>query len=100
MRIDDEPGESTDARACRIGVKVVPGARDTRVVGPLGDLLKVRVAAPPEDGRANRAVREAVAAAAGVRARDVAVVAGHASATKLLRLAGVSAAELRARLGV
>jgi uncharacterized protein (TIGR00251 family) len=81
-------------------VKVVPGSRRDQIVGALGERLKIKVSAPPEDGRANRAVCEVVAAGLGVSARSVEVVAGHGSAEKVLRVVGVSAAEAGERLGV
>lgn len=90
----DEP--TTSAPACRVSVKVVPGARRSEVVGRLGDRLKVRVAAPPEDGKANRAVCELLAAAVGCRAADVSVIAGHANPEKVLLVRGRTAAELAA----
>lgn len=70
----------------RITVRVRPGASRTRVGGRWGeaDTLAVAVAARAVDGRATAAVREAVAEAFGVRTRDVTVVAGERSRTKVL----------------
>jgi len=83
-----------------LDVKAVPGARRTEIVGPLGERLKVRVSAPPEDGKANKAICSLIARAAGVKPNMVEVVSGHASPTKTLRVAGVTSTELGDRLGV
>ncbi|HWE97792.1 MAG TPA: DUF167 domain-containing protein [Tepidisphaeraceae bacterium] len=48
-----------------LNVKVVPGAKRDRVVGRYGDGVKVQVSAPPEDGKANRAVVGVLAASLG-----------------------------------
>ena len=69
-------------------VKAVPGASRDEIGGRLGDRLKVRVSAPPEGGRANRAICELLAAALGVRPRDVAVVAGQTRAEKTVEVTG------------
>jgi uncharacterized protein (TIGR00251 family) len=69
-----------------IDLKVVPGAARSEVVGPLGDRLKVRVAAPPEDGRANRAVVELLREWLGTD--DVEIVSGRGSAKKTVRVKG------------
>ena len=50
-----------------VRVKVVPGAKQEGVAGVLGDRLKVRVRAPPEDGRANAAVCALVQRLTGAR---------------------------------
>ena len=71
-----------------LAVKVVPGASRTEVAGPLGDRLKVRVAAPPEGGKANRALVRVLSQWLGVR--DVEIVAGHSSAEKTVRVSGLS----------
>ncbi|HZW10606.1 MAG TPA: DUF167 domain-containing protein [Phycisphaerales bacterium] len=93
------PIEPETADSVRIRVKAVPGAKRDQIAGPLGDRLKVRVSAPPEGGRANAAICALLAASLGVRARDVEVVAGPASAEKTVRAAGIDAATARARLG-
>ncbi len=82
-----------------LAIKAVPGARRDEIVGMLGDRLKVRVAAPPEGGRANRAICALIGAAVGVRARQVEVVSGHASAEKVVRLIGADPDRVRALLG-
>jgi hypothetical protein len=91
---------AADDGSVRLAVKAVPGSRMDQVAGPLGDRLKVKVAAPPEDGRANAAICALIAGALGVKPRDVTVVSGHAHAEKVLRLAGVTLEAARARLGV
>ena len=80
-------------------VKVVPGSSRTRIDGWLGDSLKIRVTAQPEKGRANAALATVIAGAAGVAPSDVEIVSGHASRRKRVRIDGLTAAELRARLG-
>jgi len=72
-------------------VKVVPGASRTAVAGLLDGRLKVRVASPPEKGRANRCLCEFLAGQLGVRKAEVRVIAGQASPIKTIRVLGISA---------
>lgn len=74
---------------CEIRVRVVPGAARSEVTGVLGDRLKVRVAAPAEAGRANRAVLDLFREWLGVR--DVEIVSGRSSRNKTLRVRGIDA---------
>ncbi len=83
-----------------ISVKVVPGASRERIVGVLGDALKVQVSAPPERGKANAAVAELLAACLGVSAKTVSVVRGAGNPRKVLLVRGCSAEEAQARLAV
>jgi len=81
-----------------IAVKVVPGSSRDRVVGVLGDWLKIATAAPAEKGKANAAVAKTLAKALGVSPRDITCVAGATSPRKEFRVAGRSDAEIRQRL--
>jgi uncharacterized protein (TIGR00251 family) len=77
-----------------VRVRVQPRAKRPGVGEWRGDALVVRVSAPPVEGRANVAVCQAVAKAAGVPPSRVSVVRGHASRDKTLRVEGVTPAEL------
>ena len=96
--ITEDP--KSDPPAIFIAIKAVPGAKRDEIVGLLGDRLKVRVAAPPEGGKANKAICALLADALGVRAKDVEVVRGASTAEKTVRARGITAAEAIARLAV
>jgi uncharacterized protein YggU (UPF0235/DUF167 family) len=82
----------------RLSVKVVPRASSTRLVGWLGDALKVAVIEAPEAGRANAAVCELLAQSLEVARSSVRCVSGHASSRKLIEIDGLTPAEIVARL--
>jgi uncharacterized protein len=79
-------------------LRVSPGAAHDAVVGRHGAAWKVRVAAPPEDGKANDAVVRLLAAALAVPRRDVSIVSGHASRDKTVALDGLDIDEIERRL--
>jgi hypothetical protein len=81
-----------------LSIKVVPGSRNDRVAGRYGDGFKVQVSAPPEAGKANRAVAEVIARALGVKVQRVTIVRGHAQPRKMVEIAGLDQAEAEARL--
>ena len=74
---------------------VQPGAGRTAVNGRYGDALKVRVAAPPERGRANEACVSLVATILGVPEGQVELVSGPSSRSKRVRVTGVEADDVR-----
>lgn len=88
---------AVDGRAVLLEVRVQPGARRTRCAGSWNGRIKLAVSAPPEDGRANAAAAELLAELFGLRVSGVELVRGHASRSKLFRLALVPGAA-RARL--
>lgn len=68
-------------------VKVIPRSARSEVAGTLADgTLKVRVAAPPEKGKANEELCRFLAANYGVARSAVTIVGGHTSALKLVRI--------------
>lgn len=67
-------------------LKVVPGSKQTEIVGKLGNRLKVKVQAPPEDGKANRAVVEYIAQELGISKQQIELVFGSSSPEKLLKI--------------
>ena len=81
-------------------VKVVPGSSRDRVVGPYGPGVRVQVSAPPEGGRANRAVEQLLAGALGLKAQQVRVVKGQTQPRKVLEIEGVELDAVLAALGV
>jgi len=82
----------------RLKVKVVPGASTTEIAGWLGDRLKVRVAAPPERGKANALLEDHLATVLGVPKRCVTVVAGHGQPNKTIAIDLPHAADVMQRL--
>lgn len=81
-------------------VKVVPGATRTRVVGVLDGALKVAVSAPPQKGKANKALIKLLADLVGVPRNRITVQQGHASPHKLLLFEGSAREDLLAKLVV
>jgi uncharacterized protein (TIGR00251 family) len=76
-----------DGDAVVLALHVQPGARRTEVAGLHGAALKIRLAAPPVEGKANEALRAFLADAFGVPLRRVAIVRGEASREKVVRIA-------------
>jgi uncharacterized protein len=68
------------------------------VAGRHGDGWRLRVAAPPEDGRANKAVERLVARTVGVDARDVRIVRGFGARDKLIEIDGLDVATIERAL--
>jgi len=84
--------------SCTLAIKAIPNAPRSEIVGWLGDALKVKVHAPPVEGRANDALCEFLADALGVPRRAVTVLRGDTSRLKTVRIDGLTTADLRTRL--
>ena len=83
---------------CLVSVKAQPRARSTAFAGTHGSALKIRIASPPVDGAANEALVGFLADFMGCGRRQVAVVRGATSPHKLIRIAGMPAALVAAKL--
>lgn len=80
----------SDKAGVILNLHIQPGAKKTEVVGPHGDALKIRLAAPPVDGKANAALIDFIAEKLGVGKATVRLVSGQTSRTKRLYISGKS----------
>jgi uncharacterized protein (TIGR00251 family) len=83
---------------CPLAIKAIPNAPRSEVAGWLGDALKVKVHAPPVEGRANEALCEFLADTLGLSRRAVTLVRGETSRQKVVRVDGLSLADVKAKL--
>jgi uncharacterized protein len=84
--------------ALLIRVKVQPKASADAIVGEHAGALKIRVAAAPEDGKANRAALEFLAGRLGLRKSAISIVSGERSRDKLFAVRGLTKGEILHRL--
>ena len=83
-----------------IRIKVVPGASRNTIAGLLGDRLKVRTNAPPEDGKANKAVCKFLAEALGIKPAQIQVHRGHTNPEKTISINGCTLDDIASSLNI
>lgn len=81
----------------RIGVRVIPRSKKNAVTWD-GDTLKVHLTAPPVDGAANEALITVLAARLDVPKRACQIVQGATGRQKIVEIAGLTLAEVQAKL--
>lgn len=81
-----------------IRVRVQPRASRSEIVGREGDVWRVRLTAPPAEGRANAALVALLAETLDVRRSDVAILRGQTSRDKLVEIAGLGEDQVASRL--
>ena len=79
-------------------IKVHPRAKKNAIIGKLGDALKVCLTTPPIDGRANEACVEFFAKLLKVPRSSVTIASGQTSRNKVIRVAGLTAEQVRKRI--
>ena len=90
---------AAEPASCRLEVKVIPGASRDEVAGTMGNAVKIKLRAPPVEGRANEALVEFLAEQLDLPRRAISLERGDTSRQKLLRIEGIDLATVRARLG-
>jgi uncharacterized protein (TIGR00251 family) len=83
----------------RITIRLTPRAALDEIVGFDGDTLRVRVTAPPTNGRANEALERLLAERLHVRRSAVRIVYGHGARQKLVEISGLTAESVLRQLG-
>ncbi len=92
--LDEKNGTVTFA------IKVAPRASRNAITGTLGDALKLALTAPPVEGKANDACIAFFARQLAVTRSSVTIVAGESSGNKRICVDGISAQQVRLRLGL
>jgi uncharacterized protein (TIGR00251 family) len=92
ISIRDTPGGAV------LAIKLHPRAKQNAITGVVGGALKLAVTAPPVDGRANEACIEFLASLFAVPRSSITIASGETSRRKAVRIAGMSADELRRKL--
>ncbi|MCL5264213.1 MAG: DUF167 domain-containing protein [Chloroflexi bacterium] len=82
----------------RLKIRVQPGASKNEIVGFQDDLVRIRLTAPPVEGKANKALVSLLAGILRVSKADISIVTGQAGREKLVDVAGLSSDELKSRL--
>jgi uncharacterized protein (TIGR00251 family) len=88
----------SSASGCTFSVRIHPRSRKNTITGQLGDALKLSLTAPPVEGKANQACVEFLAEVLKVPRSSVSIASGQSSRNKVIRVTGLTAAELRNRL--
>lgn len=89
---------SRTAEGTLLSVRVVPGAKKSQITGEAGGLLRVRLQAPPVEGKANRELLKLVARELGLKKSQVVLTRGDKSREKTVLLAGVTLSQAQDRL--
>ena len=84
--------------AVTFAVQVVPRASKNQIVGVVGEAIKIRLTAPPVEGKANSALIDFLAEMLSVRRAQIEIVVGETSRHKLVRVRGVTEREIESKL--
>ena len=85
---------------CVVNVRVIPRASKNQIQGVLGDTLKIRLQAPPVDGKANEALVRFLAETLKLPARNISLLSGKTGRNKRVLLGGLDEVEARGRLKI
>ncbi len=71
-------------------IKVEPSSSQSGIVGPYGDALKVKLTAPPVEGKANKELIELLAKELGIRKKDIEITSGQSSKNKTVKISNAN----------
>ena len=77
-----------------IQVKVLPKSSRNQVLGKEGEIFRIKLTAPPLEGRANKALMDLLSKRLGVPKKDVEIVSGRRSRLKSVRIQGLTQADV------
>jgi len=88
-----------ELKPIEIRIKAIPGASRDAVSGLLGNRLKLRISAAPEDGKANKAIEKLLARTLGIKPSQVIICAGRTNPEKTAQVFDISIEHLSESLG-
>ena len=88
------------AQGAQFALRVQPRSSRNAIAGVVGDAVKLAITAPPVDGKANQAVIDFLAELFRVPKSSIAIVSGETGRNKLIAVRGLSAEQVRKKLGV
>ena len=81
-------------------VKVIPASSRTTVSGLLDGMLKIKLSAPPQKGKANKSLIELLALQLSIKNKNIKILSGRANEIKDIHIRGISADTLKSKLGL
>ena len=97
MSVSDGPIRET-AKGVAIRVQVLPRSPQCRLIGFQGGFLKIKITAPPVEGKANEECIRFLAHVLGVKKERVTIAAGHTSRRKTVAVEGLTIGDVAAIL--
>lgn len=82
----------------KINVRVQPGARKNQLLGFQEDVLRVKIAAPPVEGKANRELIVFLSEVLGIRKSDITIEKGATTKRKMVGITGITKAQVMERV--
>ena len=80
--------------------KIVPASSKTQVAGIMDGMIKVKVSAAPEKGKANQCLVSFLAKKLGLKKKDIEIISGQTNPVKKVQIIGVGSEELLGKLGL
>ena len=93
-----EPTIREDNDGVFFSAKIVPASSRTAIAGLLDGMVKIKVAAPPEKGKANQLLLSFLAKQLGVKTKALRIISGQSSPVKQIKIAGISTQTVQEKL--
>jgi hypothetical protein len=90
--------QKRDSESSVLKVKLIPRSSRNLIAGKDGDTYRIKVTAPPVEGKANKALADFLADLLGVLKEDVEILSGKSSRLKTLRIKGLSLQEIQDKI--
>ena len=84
----------------KLSIKVQPNAGKNQIVGLTNEVWRIKIAAPPDKGKANKELIEFLSSVLGLEKNRLDIIKGHTSHNKIVAVDGLTRAEIDTRLSL